>query len=96
MAIDLLLVFQHGTSSQKIFFALLLGVAIGFLSNYLLLSGGDLLELDGGGRPDINHISKSSMTNASYIEGKISQSRTELLLKLKTDIKINSIHWFCN
>jgi hypothetical protein len=77
MAIDLLLVAQHGSSSQKILFALLLGVAIGFLTNYLLLSGGDLLGLDGGRRPFDNHVNKSSMANASYIEGKISQIRTE-------------------
>jgi hypothetical protein len=67
MAIDSLSVFQSGSSSQKIFFTLLLGVAIGlFMSNYILLSGGDLPVFDKGHPDDENHVTKIDMTNATY------------------------------
>jgi hypothetical protein len=66
MAIDFLSVFQSGSSSQKLFFTLLLGVAIGlFMSNYILLSGGDLLVLDKG-HPDDDHVTKMNTTNATF------------------------------
>jgi hypothetical protein len=69
MAIDFLLVFQRCSSSQKLIFTLLLGVAIGYLANYVLLSGaGDLLVLDGG-RP-VDHVRTNSTTVASVIVGK--------------------------
>lgn len=69
MATDFLLVFQRCSSSQKLLFTLLLGVAIGYLANYVLLFGaGDLLVL-AGGRP-VDHVRTNSRTVASITEGK--------------------------
>lgn len=67
MAIDFLSVFQSGSSSQKLFFTLLLGVAIGlFMSNYILLSGGNNLLVLDKGRPDDDHVTKMNTTNATF------------------------------
>jgi len=68
MAIDLLSVFQRCSSSQKLIFTLLLGVAIGYLSNYVLLSGGgDLLVL--AGRRAVDHVRIINTTVESIGEG---------------------------
>jgi hypothetical protein len=60
---------------MKLLFTLLLGVAIGFMSNYVFFSGGDLILYCE--RPDDNLVKQNNMKNSPYSEANISHSKKE-------------------